>query len=128
MLIGASFAAQAQDLVIRIDDMASSHSANLASIDAYANGIARSVEVMPNCAWFPEAVKMLRENPGLDVGVHLTITSEWENVKWRPLTKCTTLVDKDGYFYDSYLDKPGEKSAEQIILEMLETKEEVAGE
>lgn len=99
MLIGASFAAQAQDLVIRIDDMASSHSANLASIDAYANGIARSVEVMPNCAWFPEAVKMLRDNPGLDVGVHLTITSEWENVKWRPLTKCTTLVDKDGYFY-----------------------------
>ncbi len=43
-------------------------------------------------------------------------------------TPKTVFVDKDGYFYDSYLDKPGEKSAEQIILEMLETKEEVAGE
>lgn len=38
----------------------------------------------------------------------------------------TVFVDKDGYFYDSYMDKPGEKSAEQIILEMLETKKETA--
>ena len=89
----------AQDLVIRIDDMGSSHSANVASIDTYRNGIATSVEVMPVCNWFPEAVKMLKENPGLDVGVHLTLTSEWENVKWRPLTDCPSLVDENGYFY-----------------------------
>ncbi len=36
----------------------------------------------------------------------------------------TVFIDRDGYFYDSYLDAPGEKSAEEIILEMLETKEE----
>ena len=42
---------------------------------------------------------MLKENPGLDVGVHLAITSEWENVKWRPLTNCPTLVDDNGYFF-----------------------------
>ena len=97
--IGPAVSAQAQDLVVRIDDLASSHSANVACIDTYVNGIARAVEVMPVCAWFPEAAKMLQEHPGLDVGVHLTITSEWENVKWRPLTSCPTLVDEDGYFY-----------------------------
>jgi len=58
-----------------------------------------SVEVMVPCAWFPEAVKMLNENPGLDVGVHVVLTSEWENVKWRPLTKAPSLTDADGYFY-----------------------------
>ena len=42
---------------------------------------------------------MLKENPGLDVGVHLAITSEWENVKWRPLTDCPSLVDENGYFF-----------------------------
>jgi hypothetical protein len=54
---------------------------------------------MTPCAWFPEAVKMLNANPGLDVGVHVVLTSEWENIKWRPLTKAASLVDADGYFY-----------------------------
>ena len=98
-LLGSAASLYAQELVVRIDDMGSSHSANVACIDTYRNGIARSVEVMPVCAWFPEAVRMLRDNPGLDVGVHLTLTSEWENVKWRPLTNCPSLVDKDGNFF-----------------------------
>ena len=89
----------AQELVIRIDDMGALHSVNTASIDTYQNGIAKSVEVLAVGAWFPEAVKMLKENPGLDVGIHLAITSEWENVKWRPLTDCPTLVDENGYFF-----------------------------
>ena len=91
--------ARAQELVIRIDDMGALHSVNEASIDVYKNGIAKSVEVLTVGAWFPEAVKMLKENPGLDVGVHLAITSEWENVKWRPLTNCPSLVDENGYFF-----------------------------
>ena len=40
-------------------------------------------------------IKMLKENPGLDVGLHLVITSEWENVKWRPLTHCPSLTDEN---------------------------------
>ena len=91
--------AKAQELVIRIDDMGALHSVNEASIDVYKNGIAQSVEVLAVGAWFPEAVKMLKETPGLDVGIHLAITSEWENVKWRPLTACPSLVDENGYFF-----------------------------
>lgn len=98
-LILSCIAAKAQELVIRIDDMGALHSINTASIDTYRNGIAQSVEVLSVGSWFPEAVKMLEENPGLDVGVHLAITSEWENVKWRPLTDCPSLVDENGYFF-----------------------------
>ncbi len=86
-------------LIIRADDIGSSHAANLACIKSYREGIARSVEVMSTCSWFPEAVRMLRENPGYDVGLHLTLTSEWDNVKWGPLTTAPSLVDKDGYFF-----------------------------
>ena len=98
-LIFAGSAASAQNLIMRIDDMGALHSVNKASIDTYQNGIAASAEVLVVGGWFPEAVKMLRENPGLDVGVHLAITSEWENVKWRPLTHCPSLVDENGYFF-----------------------------
>jgi predicted glycoside hydrolase/deacetylase ChbG (UPF0249 family) len=86
-------------LIVRGDDIGSSHAANVACIRSYAEGIMTSVEIMAPCGWFPEAVRMLNENPGLDVGVHVVLTSEWENIKWRPLTKARSLTDADGYFY-----------------------------
>ena len=86
-------------LAIRVDDLGAFHSVNRACMDTYRNGITTSVEVMPVAAWFPEAVRLLRENPGVDVGLHLAITSEWENAKWHPLTHCPSLTDANGYFY-----------------------------
>ncbi len=103
LLAAASSCVCAQDksinLIVRGDDIGSSHTANVACIRSYREGIMTSVEVMVPCGWFPEAVKMLNENPTLDVGVHVVLTSEWENIKWRPLTKAPSLTDADGYFY-----------------------------
>jgi len=98
----ACIALQAQDgprLLIRGDDIGSTHGANLGCIKAYEEGIMRSVEIMVPCPWFPEAVRMLKETPGLDVGVHITMTSEWENLKWGPLTPATSITDENGYFF-----------------------------
>jgi len=97
------FTAYAQNrerqLVIRIDDLGAAHAVNEACIATYKNGIATSAEVMVPTPWFMEAAKMLNENSGLDVGVHLTLTSEWEHVKWRPLTPAKSFVDENGYFF-----------------------------
>jgi predicted glycoside hydrolase/deacetylase ChbG (UPF0249 family) len=86
-------------LVVRADDIGSCHAADLACIKCYREGIVRSVEVMVPCPWFNEAAQMLCDNPGYDVGVHLTLTSEWENYKWGPLTQASSLVDAQGNFY-----------------------------
>lgn len=86
-------------LLIRADDMGSCHAANTATIHCYREGIVRSAEVIVPGPWFLEAAKLLAENPGLDVGVHLALTSEWDLLKWRPLTHAPSLVDADGYFY-----------------------------
>jgi len=93
-------------LVVRADDIGSCHAANLACIKCYQEGIVKSVEVMVPCPWFNEAAKMLRENPGLDVGVHLTLTSEWETYKWGPLTQASSLVDAQGSFYPQTAQRP----------------------
>ena len=85
-------------LLVRADDMGASRSANISSIAAYEKGIVRSVEVMVPGAWFEEAAVLLNERPDLDVGIHLTLTSEWSRVKWRPLTHCPSITDADGYF------------------------------
>lgn len=86
-------------LIVRADDIGSSHAANLACIKSYSEGIARSVEVMVPAPWFNEAVKMLKKTPDLDVGVHLTLTSEWEHFKWGPITEAPSLVDEQGHFF-----------------------------
>ena len=86
-------------LIIRGDDMGFSHSGNEALIKCHREGIETSIEVIAPSPWFPEAVRLLAENPNVDVGVHLALTSEWDNVKWRPLTSCPSLVEPEGYFF-----------------------------
>ena len=102
-LIFAFINSQAQSktirLIVRGDDMGFSHSGNQALIKTFKEGIERSIEVIVPSPWFPEAVKMLEENPKVDVGIHLVLTSEWDNVKWRPLTEAKSLRDSNGYFY-----------------------------
>jgi predicted glycoside hydrolase/deacetylase ChbG (UPF0249 family) len=98
-------------LLIRADDLGSSHAANQACLDVFTQGICRSVEIMAPCPWFPEAVKLLRQRPDYDVGVHLVLTSEWEGLKWRPVSDVKSLVTDDGYFYRTFWksdDYPGE--------------------
>ncbi|MCS6830736.1 MAG: ChbG/HpnK family deacetylase [Armatimonadota bacterium] len=86
-------------LIVRGDDMGSCHAANEACIYCYQQGIMRSVEVMVPAPWYPEAVQMLKQHHGLDVGVHLTLTSEWEGCKWGPVTRAPSLCDRRGYFF-----------------------------
>jgi chitin disaccharide deacetylase len=107
LLIGSKIqAAEEIRLIVRGDDMGSSHAANEACIKSYKEGIMRSVELMVPGPWFPEAVRLLQENPGLDVGIHLVLTSEWANLKWRPVSCVPSLVDADGYFFPMVWQNP----------------------
>lgn len=102
LLLGAATAcAQTSParLIVRGDDMGFSHSGNLALVEAYKNGIETSIEVLVPSPWFPEAVQLLKQIPDADVGIHLALTSEWDLVKWRPLTAVPSLTNADGYFY-----------------------------
>jgi predicted glycoside hydrolase/deacetylase ChbG (UPF0249 family) len=94
-------------LIVKGDDMGAAHGINVATIDAYKRGVLSTTNVIVAGPWFPEAVRLANENPGLDVGVHLAITSEWENVKWRPLTYAPSIVDADGYFYPMVQPRAG---------------------
>jgi len=102
-------------LIVRGDDMGYTHSGNEALIKCSNEGIQTSIEIIVPSPWFPEAVKMLASNPGIDVGIHLALTSEWDNVKWRPLTDCPSLRDSNGYFYPMVY--PNKNYPGQAILE-----------
>lgn len=86
-------------LIVRADDIGMARSVNKACIDVFTNGIAKTVEIMVPTPWFEEAVALLNQHPEYDVGVHLTLTSEWQNLKWRPITHAPSLTDENGYFH-----------------------------
>jgi len=86
-------------LIVRADDIGITHTVNAACMDVFTDGIARSVEIIVPSPWFEEAVSLLNEHPEYDVGVHLTLTSEWQYLKWRPLTHAPSLTDENGYFH-----------------------------
>ena len=86
-------------LLVRADDLGMAHSANRAILDVLQTGIARSVEVMAPTPWVSEGLQELVRRPDAEVGVHLTLTSEWQPLRWRPLTTAPSLCDSTGHFY-----------------------------
>lgn len=77
-----------------------------ASVDAFAEmvdyGLISSGAVMVPCPWFLEAAAYARSHPDADLGVHLTLTSEWGTYRWGPVSTRdpnSGLLDVQGYFH-----------------------------
>jgi chitin disaccharide deacetylase len=62
-----------KELIINADDFGLSTGANLGIIRAWQQGILTSTSLMVGGAAFEEAVALAKENPGLQVGLHLTL-------------------------------------------------------
>lgn len=110
--------AGARAIIINADDFGMCHAANEAIMQLLPAGLLDSTTLMVPCPWAPEALAFAAANPGLSVGVHLVLTSEWTDYRWRPLTgTATSLVDESGYF-----------PAEVLAVERQATIEDVAAE
>jgi predicted glycoside hydrolase/deacetylase ChbG (UPF0249 family) len=91
-------------LIIHADDMGLANSVNTACIKAFENNGITSGSIMMPCPWALEIAGYVKDHPGLDVGVHLTLTAEWGLYKWggiKPSDQITSLLDPNGYFYPS---------------------------
>ncbi|MGC2186319.1 MAG: polysaccharide deacetylase family protein [Terriglobales bacterium] len=94
------FPSDAKLLIIHGDDLGMCHSVNAATFKALDEQAISSASAMVPCPWFSEVAEYARGNPGSDLGVHLTLTSEWKHYRWRPITgdQYASLVDDTGYF------------------------------
>lgn len=104
-------------VVVHEDDVGMTHGANAAFVELSALGACSSGSVMPPCPWFPEAVELAKRNDKLDLGVHLTLTSEKQPYRWRPLTAppaSAGLTDAMGYFWP---DVPNARKADPKAVE-----------
>jgi chitin disaccharide deacetylase len=89
-------------VILHVDDLAMCHGGNRAYLELARAGFVTCGSVMVCCPWFSEIAAAAAAEPGLDLGVHLTLTSEWRHYRWRPLTtasRASGLIDDDGYFW-----------------------------
>ena len=87
-------------LILHADDLGVSHSENKASFDALMAGAVNSASIMVPTPWFKEVVEFSKLNPEFDLGLHLTLTAEWENLKWDGVSSSgdiPSLLDANGY-------------------------------
>ena len=88
--------------IIHTDDIGMCQASVTAYQELWEFGIVSSGATMVPCPWFLHAARYCREHPGVDMGVHLTLTSEWETYRWGPLSTrdpASGLIDEQGYFY-----------------------------
>ncbi len=124
-LVVASLSAQTQEqipILLRFDDWGMSHSVNAAAKKVVATGIPLSASIMFACPWYQEAVDVVKGQPHVSVGVHLTLNAEWKNFRWGPVagrSVVPTLVDSLGFFFPSRSALFGNKpSLAEIEIEL----------
>lgn len=98
------YPADAKLLIVHADDLGVAHSVNVASVEAFKKKGITCGSIMVPCPWFPEIADIVKNNPEYDVGIHLTLTAEWDQYKWDgvlPASEIPSLINEDGYFYSS---------------------------
>lgn len=88
-------------LILHADDLGVAHSADSASFAALERGAVSSASVMMTTPWITEVAAWAKAHPNADIGIHLTLTSEWSTYRWgsvAPSDKVPTLLDSAGFF------------------------------
>lgn len=98
-----------RQVVVHHDDLGASWSANMAFLELCEQGVVTCGSVMVPCPWFPHMAQLARENSELDIGVHLTLTAEFDRFRWRPMTGTADngMCDAEGFMWRRVADTRG---------------------
>ena len=106
-------------LIINADDFGMCKSANDAIIELFECGAIKSSTIMMPCEYAEEAVKFSIDNPQYAVGIHLTMTSEWGQYNWSPLTDGKSLRNEKGFMWPESDDFAKHADLEETRLEII---------
>jgi len=115
------FEASDKVVIFHIDDMGFSHASNVASFECLDFGVASCGSILVPAPWFLEVASMCRKNPKYDVGVHLTLTCEYDLYRWRALSSVDTstgLIDSEGYLWKTEEEAVANVTTEAAEIEI----------
>jgi len=108
-------------LIIHGDDVGVSHSQNKATFEALKSGLVTSTSMMVPSAWSAEVGVMAKEIPDADIGIHITLTNEWNNYNWPPKAGKSVvpgLTNEKGFMYPDCPPVTANASPEEVELEI----------
>lgn len=111
----------APNLIIHCDDLGLSPSVNRATFAAFDQNIVTSASVIMVSSYVDEVAKYALQHPNADLGIHLTLTSEWPRARWKPLSprsEVPSLVDQDGYLWSTVDDFTLNAKVDEIDREL----------
>lgn len=73
-------------IVLHADDIGMCPEANISAKQYLRDGIVQSASVMMPCQYAEDFIVWAKDNPTKDVGLHLTLNSEWDSYRWGPLS------------------------------------------
>jgi predicted glycoside hydrolase/deacetylase ChbG (UPF0249 family) len=99
---------------------------------AFNEGLMTSANLLIPGPWASESAAMAVANPDWSVGIHLTITSEWNVLRWRPVSpiiEVPSLVALDGYLWgNGYRPGPADTDLTSLRATHLPDPDEVKRE
>jgi predicted glycoside hydrolase/deacetylase ChbG (UPF0249 family) len=108
-------------LIVHADDLGMAHSVDAATEKAFGTGLVTSGSIMVPCPWFPEIADYARSRPEADLGLHLTLTSEWKFYRWGPVTakdRAASLLTPDGFLYPTESDAASHADPREVEAEL----------
>jgi hypothetical protein len=88
-------------MIVHADDIGMCQ-AGVAALDGLVNsGVVSSLAAMVACPWFPAVADYYRAHPAMDLGLHFTLTSEWDAYRWGPISTRdpgSGIIDAEGFF------------------------------
>ncbi|MBN2089738.1 polysaccharide deacetylase family protein [candidate division KSB1 bacterium] len=108
-------------LIINADDFGMCHAENIATMALLKDKIINAATAMVPCPWIKEAAEFSKQNPDLDVGIHLTLNNEWKRYKWGTVSSLSlvpSLVTPEGYFPSDVRSVEQNANPEEVRLEL----------
>ncbi|MGC3943285.1 MAG: polysaccharide deacetylase family protein [Chryseolinea sp.] len=108
-------------LLLHMDDIGMCPEANAAAIRYIENKNIMSAAVMMPCPNAMEFIEWAKTHPAAEIGLHLTLTSEWKTYRWPPLSdaaKVRGLIDPDGKLWHEVPDVVVHASAQEVETEI----------
>ena len=124
------YAADARVMIINADDFGMCHDQNEGVMQGLTRGLFTSSTILVTCPWFEEAAEFARSNQQADLGVHLTLTAEWDRYKWGPVlgrNAVPSLCNERGYLWQTVEEVYQHDNLDEVEVELRAQIEKARG-